>query len=128
MFGEKGIYGQSIIRVDDANRMILPKYTFAEPGDNLLILNEEEFLSIHSENEIEEKIKRLELELEEASSRNRKAKKKELYILYSSILKKVTCDKQGRITLGDTTNSKEIKCIGAKDYLILEPQHKKTVR
>ena len=42
----------------------------------------------------------------------------------SSILKKVTCDSQRRITLGDELDSDEIKCIGARESLILEPQKK----
>ena len=124
MFGDQSIYGQSTIHLDDKKRIILPKYTFAEEGDSLLVLNEGEYLTIHSEKEFEEKLKQKELELEEASSKTKKSKKRELLILYSSILKKVTCDKQGRITLGNIIDSNEIKCIGAREYLILEPQKK----
>ena len=51
---------------------------------------------------------------------------KELNNTYgNSILKRVTCDKQGRITLGNITDSTELKCIGAREYLILEPQKSK---
>ncbi len=115
MFGEKSIYGQSIVHIDDKNRIILPKYTYAEPGDKLLVINEGEYLAIHSEQEIEEKLKQKEKELD----------KKELFMLYSSILKKVECDKQGRITLGDITDSNELECIGAREYLILKPKKSK---
>lgn len=124
MFGEHSIYGQSTVHVDSANRIILPKFTYAEEGDSLLITDEGEYLTVHSEKEFEEKLKQKELDLEEASYRIKKAKKRELLILYSSILKRVTCDKQGRITLGNAIDTDEIKCIGAREYLILEPQKK----
>lgn len=119
MFGEKSIYGQSSIHLDDRKRIILPKYTYAEAGDSLLIINEGEYLAIYSESEFEQKLKQKEKELEQSSSRTKKAKKIELLILYSSILKRVTCDKQGRITLGNIIESNEIECIGAREYLIL---------
>ena len=125
MFGEQSIYGQSTVHIDDKKRIILPKYTFAEAGDSLLIVNEGEYFSIHSEKEFEEKLKQKEIELDKTSSKLRSAKKRELLIMYSSILKRVTCDKQGRITLGNITDSNELKCIGAREYLILEPQKSK---
>ena len=124
MFGEESIYGQSIIHLDDKKRIILPKYTYAEAGDKLLVINDGEYLSIHSEQEFEEKLRQKELELEKSNLKLKNAKKRELLILYSSILKRVTCDKQGRITLGNITDSSELKCIGAREYLILKPEKK----
>ena len=124
MFGEQSIYGQSNVRIDDKNRIILPKYTYAEAGDKLLVINDGEYLSIHSEQEFEEKLRQKELELEKSSLKQKNAKKRELLILYSSVLKRVTCDKQGRITLGNITDSNELKCIGAREYLILKPEKK----
>ena len=124
MFGEQSIYGQSIIHLDDKKRIILPKYTFAEAGDSLLVINEGEYITIHSEKEFEEKLKQKEEELEKCSSKLKNAKKRELFIMYSSILKRVTCDKQGRITLGNIIENNEIECIGAREYLILKSQKK----
>ena len=121
MFGEQSMYGTSTVHIDDKNRIILPKRTCAETGDSLLIVKEDEGISIHSEQEFEAKIKQKEEELERASSRLKKDKKRELLILYSSILKKATCDKQGRITLGNIMETKELECIGTREYIILKP-------
>ena len=120
MFGEQSIYGQSTVRLDDKKRIILPRFTFAEAGDNLLVVNEGEYFSIYKEKILEEQIERKELEFEMANSRQKKVMKKELLILYSSILKKVVCDKERRITLGDIIDGDEIQCIGAKNHVILK--------
>ena len=124
MFGEESIYGQSIIHLDDRKRIILPKYTGAEKGDKLVIVRKKGYLTVEREDILDSKIK----ELEKLCSRSVDPEKTNLEIEFfkmcSSILKKVTCDSQGRITLGDTIDSNEIKCIGAREYLILEPQKK----
>ena len=124
MFGEESIYGQSIIHLDDKKRIILPKYTGAEKGDKLVIVRKKGYLSVEREDILDTKIKELE-KLCSCSVDPEKSKLEiELFKMYSSILKKVTCDSQGRITLGDAADSDEIKCIGAREYLILEPQKK----
>lgn len=124
MFGEESIYGQSIIHLDDKKRIILPKYTSAEKGDKLVIVRRKGLLYVEREDILDAKIK----ELERLCSRSVEPKKTKLevefYKMCSSILKKVTCDSQGRITLGNITDSDEIKCIGARESLILEPQKK----
>jgi DNA-binding transcriptional regulator/RsmH inhibitor MraZ len=124
MFGEESIYGQSIIHLDDKKRIILPKYTGAEKGDKLVIVRKKGRLYVEREDILDRKIK----ELERLCSRSvdpEKAKFEiEFYKMCSSILKKVTCDSQRRITLGDELDSDEIKCIGARESLILEPQKK----
>ena len=115
MFGEKGIYGKSIIHVDDKNRIIMPKYTGAEAGDKLLIVKCDGYLALHRVEEFEEIIKQKEKELSE----------KELLEFFSSILKQSECDKQLRIPLGDAVECKaELECIGARKYLILKPRKK----
>ena len=124
MFGEESIYGQSIIHLDDKNRIILPKYTGAEKGDKLVIVRKKGYLSVEREDILDSKIKELErLCLKSVDSEKTKYEI-EFYKMCSSILKKVTCDSQGRITLGNIVDRNEIKCIGARQSLILEPQKK----
>ena len=64
MFGEESIYGQSIIHLDDKRRIILPKYTYAEKGDKLVIVRKKGYLSVEREDILDGKIKELERPLE----------------------------------------------------------------
>ena len=60
MFGESSIYGKCIIHLDDRNRIILPKFTSAEKGDKLLLVRNKGYMSIHREDILDIKIRRLE--------------------------------------------------------------------
>ena len=124
MFGEESIYGQSIIHLDDKRRIILPKYTGAQKGDKLVIVRKKGRLYVEREDILDSKIKELERLCSRSANPEETKEEIELFKMYSSILKKVTCDSQGRITLGDITDSDKIKCIGARESLILEPQKK----
>ena len=124
MFGEESIYGQSTIHLDDRKRIILPKYTGAEKGDKLVIVRKKGYLTVEREDILDSKIKELEKLCSHSVDPEKTNLEIEFFKMCSSILKKVTCDSQGRITLGDTIDSNEIKCIGAREYLILEPQKK----
>lgn len=124
MFGESSIYGKSIIHLDDKNRIILPKFTSAEKGDKLLIVRKNEYIHIHREDILDSKIRKLE-ELCLNSTGDKKIElEEELFKIYDSITKKVTCDSQCRVPLGDIADGSEIECIGAREYLILKPQKK----
>lgn len=126
MFAKDNIYGQSIVHCDDKKRIILPKFTYVEKNDSLVILNKINYLSIYEEEIINKKID--ELEKMYIGYDNKKKKQVDLMLLdlYKSILKKVKVDAQHRIGLGGiefTTN--EFMCIGAKNYVILDPDTKK---
>ena len=124
MFGEESIYGQSVIHLDDKKRIILPKYTYAEKGDKLVIVRKKGYLSVEREDILDSKIKELERLCSKSVDPEKTKLEIEFYKMCSSVLKKVTCDSQGRITLGNIVDSNEIKCIGARESLILEPQKK----
>lgn len=125
MFGDESIYGQSTIHIDDKKRIILPKYTGAEKGDKLVIVRKKGRLYVEREDILDSKIKELERLCSHSTNPEETKEEIELFKMYSSIIKKVTCDSQGRITLGDIIDSNEIKCIGARESLILEPQKSK---
>ena len=114
MFGDESIYGQSTIHIDDKKRIILPKYTGAKKGDKLVIVRKKGYLHVEREDILDTKIKELERICSRSVDPEKTKLEIELFKMYSSILKKVTCDSQGRITLGDIVDSREIKCIGAR--------------
>lgn len=126
MFGEESIYGKSIIHLDDKNRIILPKYTGAEKGDKLLLVRKNEEIQIHREDIFDSKVIKLEELCLQSTGELKIEKEKELLELYNSIIKKVTCDSQNRITLSEIKDCSEIECIGARQYLILKPQKRKS--
>ena len=121
MFGEESMYGQSVVHLDNKNRIFLPKFTYVEKDDSLLIIDKEDYLSIYKEDLFEEKIKYLEdLYINSDSNRKREIDV-ELLKLYSSILKKVKADNQHRISLGGIeTDKEEFLCIGARNHAILD--------
>ena len=124
MFGEESIYGKSTIHLDDRNRIILPKFTGAEKGDKLLLVRNKGHISIHREDILDCKIRRLEELCFNSTGDIKIEREKELFALYNSITKKMTCDSQGRVVLGNIIDSREIECTGARESLILEPQKK----
>ena len=79
---------------------------------------------VEREDILDSKIKELERLCLQSTDPEETKEEIELFKRYSSILKKVTCDSQGRITLGDIVDCYKIKCIGARESLILEPQKK----
>jgi len=122
MFGENIILGQAEASLDGKNRIILPKFTGAEEGDKLVIVDEIDFLSIYSEEVFTKQIELLEAELNQSQNIT-ELRRNNLRLLryYRRILKRVTCDKYHKINLGLVKNNKnKIICIGAKDHLIIQ--------
>ena len=121
MFGEESIYGQSLVHFDSKKRIFLPSFTLVEPKETLLVINNEDFLSIYKEETYEKYIKEIERQyLTYDLSEKRKC---DLLLLkfYSTILKKVQCDNQKRINLGGIETEKdEFLMIGAKDHIMLD--------
>ena len=62
MFGEKSIYGQSIVHFDPKKRIFLPSFTLVQPKDSLLIVKNIDYLSVYEESYYEKIIKEIEKE------------------------------------------------------------------
>ena len=122
MFGENIMLGQTIVKLDKGNRITLPKFTNAEVGDELLIVDEIDFLSVYSKETYIKQIKCLEDKLKKCENVD-ELRKNNLKLLrfYRTILSNVKCDKYHRIYLGSVkNNTNDILCIGAKDHLIIQ--------
>lgn len=121
MFGEEYIYGITESSVDDKGRFWLPEFTYAEPGDSLLIIKEEDLLRITSEEHINNLIDEIEERIKSETDEEKiKIMKDKLYKLYESIIKKCKVDKSRRITLGQKSDyKKKYKIIGARKEIIL---------
>ena len=124
MFGEDKIFGTSQISIDEKNRIKLPTFTYAEPGDKIIIQKKEDCLKISNElriikiiEEIEESLKRVK------NSSEAKKLKEEIDKLCISILAKRECDKQNRIIIPDNSidkgDSNKIMAVGYGDYIKL---------
>lgn len=121
MFGEESMYGQYMVHLDDKDRIFLPRFTYVEQGDSLLIIDKEDYLHVYGEEVFEKRIKQLEDIYIKSSSDKKREIEIELLKLYSSILKKVKADSQRRINLGGIkTNKNEFLCIGARDHIVLD--------
>lgn len=124
MFGEEKIFGKSEISIDEKNRIKLPKFTYAEAGDRIIIQQEDDALKISNElkitkiiEEIEEALKHVE-NISEAKTLKEKMDK-----LCISIISKKICDQQNRIILPngifDTSETNRIMSVGYGDYIKL---------
>lgn len=124
MFGEEKIFGKSEISIDEKNRIKLPKFTYAESGDRIIIQQEDDALKISNElkitkiiEEIEEALKHVE-NISEAKTLKEKMDK-----LCISIISKKICDQQNRIILPngifDTSETNRIMSVGYGDYIKL---------
>ena len=124
MFGEEKIFGKSEISIDEKNRIKLPKFTYAEAGDRIIIQQEDDALKISNElkitkiiEEIEEALKHVE-NISEAKTLKEKIDK-----LCISIISKKICDQQNRIILPngifDTSETNRIMSVGYGDYIKL---------
>jgi len=124
MFGEEKIFGKSEISIDEKNRIKLPKFTYAESGDRIIIQQEDDALKISNElkitkiiEEIEEALKHVE-NISEAKTLKEKMDK-----LCISIISKKICDQQNRVILPngifDTSETNRIMSVGYGDYIKL---------
>lgn len=121
MFGEKSIYGQSIVHFDSKKRIFLPSFTLIQPKDSLLIVKNIDYLSVYEESYYEKIIKEIEKEYLTYDANKKRECDLKLLELYKSILKKVEVDCQKRINLGGIeTDRNDFLCVGAKDHVILE--------
>jgi len=123
MFAEESIYGKSMVHIiDKEKRIILPKFTYVEQNDKLLIVDKQDYLAIYREDTYEMQFKKLEEEYAKCFDSNiKKQIELELLRLYSDVLKKVKSDKQHRISLsGIDLEKDEFLCIGAKDHVVLK--------
>lgn len=66
MFGEKPIYGQSIINSDNKRRIVLPAFTKAAPEDSLIVIKEEEGIRLVDASVVDEYVEYLETKLKES--------------------------------------------------------------
>lgn len=120
MFGEEKIFGTSQISIDEKNRIKLPTFTYAEPGDKIIIQKEEDYLKISNELRIIKIIEEIEESLKYVKNSSEVKKlKEEIDKLCISILAKRECDKQNRIIIPDSIDqddSNKIMIVGYGDY------------
>lgn len=124
MFGEKSIYGQSMVWYDAKRRICLPSFTLIEPKESLLIVKNEDYLSIYKEETYEKIIEDIKKQYITFDLNKKRQSDLMLLNLYKNILKKVESEAQKRICMGGIeTDKEEFLCIGAKDHVILDTKY-----
>ncbi len=124
MFGEEKMFGKSEISIDEKNRIKLPKFTYAESGDRIIIQQEDDTLKISNESKITKIIEEIEETLKHVENISEaKTLKEKIDKLCISIISKKICDQQNRIVLPngifDTSETNRIMSVGYGDYIKL---------
>lgn len=124
MFGEEKMFGKSEISIDEKNRIKLPKFTYAESGDRIIIQQEDDTLKISNESKITKIIEEIEETLKHVENISEaKTLKEKIDKLCISIISKKICDQQNRIILPngifDTSETNRIMSVGYGDYIKL---------
>ena len=129
MFGEKPMFGQSEVNIDNKGRIFLPAFTGKEEGDQVVLVFNDilEVHEIYSVSALEEKFKQIETQILIAKTKKDEIfYKKRLYQLSKSVLRNVKVDSQGRVLIGKTFEDEEkLLTTGAYDRIMIEPIKKK---
>lgn len=125
MFGDKPIFGQTELKIDEKGRMFIPANTNREVGEELVLLSNKNLnlYEIYSIAKLKEKFEELnELMINSKNKSHRNHYEKMIYELSKSILKSGKVDSQGRIITGKVFEDYEnVLSTGAYDHLIIEP-------
>ena len=128
MFGEKEIFGQTELKIDSKGRFFIPATTKREPGEELVLLYNEQFniYEIYSIKKLADRFEELnKLILSSKSEKEKRFYEKRLYELSKSILRCEKVDSQGRFLIGKIFETEQLLSTGAYDHLIIEPIKKK---
>ena len=124
MFGDKPMFGQIELSIDDKNRITIPSNTNRKPNDELLLLYNKELkiYEIYGVKRLEERYKELnELILTSKNKREKIFYEKILLELSKSILLSSKVESNGKIVIGKVFGeNKKVLCTGAYDRLIIE--------
>ena len=122
MFGEKSIYGQSLVQIDNKGRIVVPSFTFATKGDELALVKEEDYYVILPIKLIDEYIDHLfeiaknSLDINEITKINNMIKD-----LSEKVLCRSTLDVNRRFnTYGNLEINQKYQVIGAKKQIIIK--------
>lgn len=125
MFGEEAIFGQAEVSRDNKGRIFIPATTKREPGEELVLLYNEELKvhEIYSVSKLNQKFEELNnLILNAKTKKDKDFYEKRFYMLSKSILRSEKVDAQGRFLTGKIFEGQEkLLCTGAYDRLFIEP-------
>ena len=129
MFGEKPIYGQSVGHTDKKCRICLPSFTEVSSEDDLIIMKDAHGYRVVDAQIVDEYIQFLETKYrEELDFEKQHEIGERLLLIYESIVKHSSCDKQHRIILSEFLEPEsEYLIIGCRTSVLLKPnkEHQK---
>lgn len=122
MFGEKSIYGQSVVQTDNKSRITIPSFTFATKGDELVLLKENDYYIILPAKIIDDYLDNLYEIINKSLDKNEINKIKNIIMeLSENILCKNTIDGNRRFnTYGNLEINQKFQVIGAKKQIFLK--------
>lgn len=121
MFGDKPIFGNKTIKIDNKNRCIIPKFTGIEEGESLSLVKRDDFYFLYSTEQISSIINDLEANIARMPKGEKYEELKQAYINYCcSIIKSGEVDVQNRFNLSDCDAFQdEVVCVGAGNKILL---------
>ena len=119
MFGEKPIKGYNFTKVQN-NKIVLPKFTFSEKDDELLVLKIYEDYIVIEKNLYLSIIQTYENRINETPLRDEKIKlMKRVKSFYYAIKQNTKCDEKHRITVPHGLNGQNMLLEGKNKYLLM---------
>lgn len=124
MFGENPMFGQNEIKVDPKGRIFIPTSTKREPGEELVLIHNENLgvYEIYSVLKLKERFEEInKLILESTTKKEKLFYERMLCEISKSILRSEKVDSQGRFLTGKTFEGCEkVLSTGAYDHLIID--------
>lgn len=121
MFGEKEILGKTTSKVSLKSRLVLPAFTHAEPGDELVLVSDFEGISIYEKDYfLESRLKMFKDAMERSTNlKEIKELRIQMELVYTKIIKTMVCDKDRRVVLANGFDE-EIRVVGCGDHVKLK--------
>lgn len=122
MFGQTDIIGNEIVKIKEQRKMILPLFTQAQLGDELVLLNLQKYLILLNKKDSNTFIKSLIYYYEKSEDfEEKKYYKKLIRVFCAELYEGIKCNKNRQITLPVKLDTDEVLCQGKRKHLEIRP-------
>lgn len=122
MFGQTDIIGNEIVKIKEQRKIILPLFTQAQLGDELVLLNLQKYLILLNKKDSDTFIKSLIYYYEKSEDfEEKKYYKKLIRVFCTELYEGIKCNKNRQITLPVKLDTDEVLCQGKRKHLEIRP-------
>jgi hypothetical protein len=122
MFGQTDIIGNEIVKIKEQRKIILPLFTQAQLGDELVLLNLQKYLILLNKKDSDTFIKSLIYYYEKSEDfEEKKYYKKLIRVFCAELYEEIKCNKNRQITLPVKLDTDEVLCQGKRKHLEIRP-------